>query len=97
VSNIAPALPPLDITRAPEGGAVGPVQSGWRLAVREFAHNRLAVIGLAILVFFVLFCFAGPLFYHGNVLNSDLSSSNLSPGGGHPLGTTDQGSTSSAC
>jgi ABC-type dipeptide/oligopeptide/nickel transport system permease subunit len=91
VSNIAPALPPLDITRAPEGGAVGPVQSGWRLAVREFAHNRLAVIGLAILVFFVLFCFAGPLFYHGNVLNSDLSSSNLSPGGGHPLGTTDQG------
>jgi len=91
VSNLAPALPPLDISRAPEGGAIGPVQSGWRLAVREFTHNRLAVIGLAILIFFVLLCFAGPLIYHGNVLNSDLSASNLSPGAGHPLGTTDQG------
>ena len=91
MSNLAPALPPLDISRAPEGGAIGPVQSGWRLAVREFTHNRLAVIGLAILIFFVLLCFAGPLIYHGNVLNSDLSASNLSPGAGHPLGTTDQG------
>ena len=91
MSNLAPALPPLDITRAPEGGAVGPVQSGWRLAVREFTHNRLAVIGLAMLVFFVVFCFAGPLLYHGNVLNSDLSSSNFSPGAGHPLGTNEQG------
>jgi peptide/nickel transport system permease protein len=91
VSNLAPALPPLDITRAPEGGAIGPIQSGWHLAAREFVRNRLAVIGLAILVFFVVFCFVGPLFYHGNVLSSDLSSSNLSPGGGHPLGTTDQG------
>ena len=31
--------------RAPEGGEVGPVQSGWRLALREFAENRLAVVG----------------------------------------------------
>jgi len=90
VSNIAP-LSPLDITRAPEGGDVGPVQSGWRLALREFAANKLAVIGLAILAFFVLFCFAGPLVYHGNILNTDLASTNLPPGAGHPLGTTDVG------
>jgi ABC-type dipeptide/oligopeptide/nickel transport system permease subunit len=85
------ALPPLDVTRAPEGGEIGPVQSGWRLAVREFARNRLAVLGLAVLVFFVLFSFAGPVFYHGNILSSDLLSTNLPPGAGHPLGTDNQG------
>lgn len=74
-----------------EGGEIGPVQSGWRLAVREFASNRIAVAGLGVLVFFVLFCFLGPLFYHGNVLNSDLTSAYLPPGAGHPLGANDQG------
>lgn len=85
------ALPPLDVTRAPEGGDIGPVQSGWRLAVREFARNKLAVLGVAVLVFFVLFSFLGPVFYHGNILNSDLLSTNLPPGPGHPLGTDNQG------
>ncbi len=87
MAHIAPSLPPLDVTRAPEGGAVGPVQTGWRLAFREFAKNRLAVIGLAILAFYVLFCFGGPLFYHANLLNTDLTAVNLPPGPGHPLGT----------
>jgi peptide/nickel transport system permease protein len=85
------SLTPLDITRAPEGGEIGPVQSGWRLALREFAQNRLAVTGLAILAFFVLFSFVGPIFYHGNYLTSDLVSTNLPPGAGHPLGTSNQG------
>jgi ABC-type dipeptide/oligopeptide/nickel transport system permease subunit len=85
------SLAPLDITRAPEGGEIGPIQSGWRLALREFAQNRLAVVGLAILAFFVLFSFVGPLLYHGNYLTSDLLSTNLAPGGGHPLGTSNQG------
>jgi ABC-type dipeptide/oligopeptide/nickel transport system permease subunit len=85
------SLAPLDVTRAPEGGEIGPVQSGWRLALREFAQNRLAVIGLAILAFFVLFSFVGPLLYHGNYLSSDLLSTNLPPGAGHPLGTSNQG------
>lgn len=88
---MATSLAPLDVTRAPEGGEIGPIQSGWRLALREFRQNRLAVVGLAILVFFVLFSFAGPLVYHGNYLNSDLLSTNLAPGAGHPLGTSNQG------
>jgi len=79
--------PPLDTTRAPEGGEIGPVQSGWRLALREFASNRLAVVGVAILLFFVVFCFLGPLFYHGNILQTDLINSHDPPGAGHPLGT----------
>jgi peptide/nickel transport system permease protein len=85
------SLSPLDITRAPEGGEIGPVQSGWRLALREFAENKLAVTGLAILAFFVLFSFVGPVFYHGNYLTSDLLSTNLPPGAGHPMGTSNQG------
>jgi ABC-type dipeptide/oligopeptide/nickel transport system permease subunit len=85
------ALTPLDITRAPEGGDVGPVQSGWKLAVREFTRNRLAVFGLGVLVFFVLFSFIGPVFYHGQILTSNLLQTNLPPGAGHPLGTSNQG------
>jgi peptide/nickel transport system permease protein len=87
----AGSLPPLDVTRAPEGGEIGAVQSGWRLALREFALNRLAVTGVGILLFFVLFSFVGPVFYHGNYLTSNLLSTNLGPGSGHPLGTNNQG------
>jgi ABC-type dipeptide/oligopeptide/nickel transport system permease subunit len=88
---IAPSLPPMDITRAPEGGDVTVIQSGWRLAIREFVRNRLAVAGVAILVFFILFSFVGPLFYHGNILNSNLNVTNAPPGIGHPLGTDSEG------
>jgi ABC-type dipeptide/oligopeptide/nickel transport system permease subunit len=87
----AGSLPPLDVTRAPEGGDIGPVQSGWRLALREFAQNRLAVTGVGILLFFVLFSFVGPIFYHGNYLTSNLLATNMPPGTGFPLGTNNQG------
>ena len=53
------------------------MQSGWRLALREFAQNRLAVTGVAILLFFVLFSFVGPVFYHGNYLTSNLLADQL--------------------
>jgi ABC-type dipeptide/oligopeptide/nickel transport system permease subunit len=85
------SLPPLDITRAPEGGEIGPVQSGWRLALREFSRNRLALIGLAALAFFILFSFCGPLVYHANVLTANLTAANSPPGAGHPLGTDNEG------
>jgi ABC-type dipeptide/oligopeptide/nickel transport system permease subunit len=87
--SIAP--PPIEVRRAPEGGDVGPIQSGWRLALREFTRNKLAVIGVAVLVFFIVFCFLGPLFYHGNIHNSDLSSVLEGPEAGHPLGTDNNG------
>jgi ABC-type dipeptide/oligopeptide/nickel transport system permease subunit len=85
------SLPPLDVTRAPEGGEIGPIQSGWRLALREFVRNRLAVVGVAILLFFVVFCFLGPIFYHGDVLQVSLINSHDPPGVGHPLGTDENG------
>jgi ABC-type dipeptide/oligopeptide/nickel transport system permease subunit len=87
--SIAP--PPIEVRRAPEGGDVGPIQSGWRLALREFTRNKLAVIGVGVLVFFIVFCFLGPVFYHGNITSSDLSSVLEGPQAGHPLGTDNNG------
>ena len=91
MTHIASPVPPLDGTHAPEGGEIGPVQTGWRLALREFARNRLAVAGLGVLVFFVLFCFGGPFVYHANLLSTNLAATNLPPGAGHPLGTDNLG------
>jgi peptide/nickel transport system permease protein len=59
--------------------------------VREFAQNRLAVTGVAILLFFVLFSFVGPIFYHGNYVTSNLLATNQPPEAGFPLGTSNQG------
>ncbi len=84
-------VPPLDVQRAPEGGEVGAVQSGWRLALREFTSNRLAVIGFGILLFFVLFCFVGPLIYRTNQISTDLIIANQPPSAAHLLGTDTNG------
>jgi ABC-type dipeptide/oligopeptide/nickel transport system permease subunit len=86
------ALPPVTAPAAiAEGGAVTVIQSGWRLGLRAFAQNRLAVAGLAILAFFLLFCFFGPLLYHGNVSVADVIHSNSQPVQGHPVGTDTEG------
>jgi peptide/nickel transport system permease protein len=81
----------LDTARTPEGGEIGPQNSGWRLAMREFFRNKLAVAGMVLLLFFVLFSFLGPLVYHGDFLNANLSAANDGPGAGHPLGTDSEG------
>jgi ABC-type dipeptide/oligopeptide/nickel transport system permease subunit len=90
-----PSQPPLDAQQAlplgPEGGNVGAVQSGWRLALREFMSNRLAVVGFAMIVFFVLFCFVGPLIYRTNQLDTNLIIANEAPSGAHLLGTDTNG------
>jgi peptide/nickel transport system permease protein len=82
-------MPQTDIQRAfeAEGGQVGAIQSGWRLALREFTSNRLAVVGFGILLFFVLFCFVGPYIYHTNQLNTNDINANLPPSGSDLLGT----------
>jgi ABC-type dipeptide/oligopeptide/nickel transport system permease subunit len=67
------------------------MNSGFKLAFREFAKNKLAVTGVGIVVFFILFCFLGPVFYHGNISSSNLTSVLEPPGPGHPVGTDNQG------
>jgi ABC-type dipeptide/oligopeptide/nickel transport system permease subunit len=86
------ALPPVTAPAAiAEGGEVTVIQSGWRLGLRAFAQNRLAVAGLVIIAFFLLFCYFGPLFYHGNVSVADVVNSNSPPVAGHPVGTDSTG------
>jgi ABC-type dipeptide/oligopeptide/nickel transport system permease subunit len=77
--------------RAPEGGELRIVASGWKLAAREFISNRLAVLGLCVILFFILFCFVGPLFYHTNQSLFNPLSTDQAPVGSHPLGTDDHG------
>ena len=69
-----------------EGGEVQAIASGWRLAVREFADNKIAVVGLGILAFFVLFCFIGPLVHPTNQSLTQPLNANLGPGAASPLG-----------
>jgi ABC-type dipeptide/oligopeptide/nickel transport system permease subunit len=92
VKPFAPAEAPLShpdlFSTMAEGGEVPAIASGWRLALREFLDNRIAVLGVLILVFFVLFCFAGPLFYHTNQSLTQPLNANLAPGATSPLGTT---------
>jgi ABC-type dipeptide/oligopeptide/nickel transport system permease subunit len=76
---------------SPDGGDVQMVASGWQLALREFMENRLAVVGVLVLVFFVLFCFVGPLIYHTNQTLTNPLTTDLPPGAGHPLGTDENG------
>jgi peptide/nickel transport system permease protein len=61
--------------------------TGLRLAIRRFSRNRLAVIGLFVVIFFILFCFVGPLVYPNDQLHTFLSQANQGPSLKHPLGT----------
>jgi peptide/nickel transport system permease protein len=69
----------------------GTPKAMWRLTLSAFAENKLALIGAGLVVFFVLFCFVGPLIYHTNQVGTDLRVAYQPPGGGHPLGTDDVG------
>jgi peptide/nickel transport system permease protein len=79
----------------PAGGEATSSGSLFRQIVSVFAENKLAVVGLVVIVGMVLFCFVGPFFYHTNQINAQqallTSSQNTSPGAGHPLGTDSSG------
>ncbi len=56
-----------------------------------FFENKLAIIGLVVVVAMFAFCFLGPLFYHTDQVHTNLNKVTLPPGAGHPLGTDDTG------
>ncbi|QMU73599.1 ABC transporter permease [Streptacidiphilus sp. P02-A3a] len=68
-----------------------PTATGWKLTLKEFASNKLALAGIAILVFFVLFCFLGPYFYHSSQQVTNLDNIDSPPQAGNPLGSDDNG------
>ncbi|MGD1011425.1 MAG: ABC transporter permease [Acidimicrobiales bacterium] len=74
------------------GGDFGGNEKGGtlRLILRAFTENKMAMIGLGLVVFVILFCFVGPLLYHTDQIHSTLNT-NLRPSGQHPLGTDYEG------
>jgi peptide/nickel transport system permease protein len=79
----------------PSGGEAVSTGSMFRQIASVFTENRLAVIGLVVIVFMVLFCWLGPVFYHTNQTNAQEalvnSTSNTAPSGQHLLGTDNAG------
>jgi peptide/nickel transport system permease protein len=65
--------------------------ASWRMIVRAFVENKLALVGLIMVVAVALFCFVGPLLWHTNQINTNLFLVNKSPSAAHPLGTDDLG------
>jgi peptide/nickel transport system permease protein len=84
-----------DAIAAPSGGDVVSHGGLGRRILSVFVENKLAVVGVGVIVFFILFCYVGPLLYHTNQTNAStaLTSSpfNAPPGKGHPLGTDASG------
>ena len=78
-------------TLAPEGGEVQILASGWRLALREFLSNRLAVVGLADpCVLRALLLLRAALLPHESDVSNPLVTDGT-PGATHLLGTDDNG------
>jgi peptide/nickel transport system permease protein len=59
--------------------------------LRTFVENRLALVGIVIVILVTLFCFLGPLFYKTDQVQSNLLLANLRPSGRHLLGTDENG------
>ena len=85
------SLPVPEVRALAEGGEAKVTGSAWKLAVYVFLENRLAVAGLGVVVFMFLFCFVGPLLYHTDQINTDITQFTLPPSPAHPLGTDNVG------
>ncbi len=82
-------LPPEALPR--DGGEAGGTGGVWRLIFGVFVQNRLAVVGLGLVVFMVLFSFVGPHIYVTNQIQTNLNQVTQRPSGAHPLGTDQLG------
>ena len=74
-----------------EGGEVFRRDASWRMILRAFVENKLALTGVIIVVAVVLFCYVGPLFWHTDQIHTNLLQVNQPPSAEHPLGTDDLG------
>ena len=74
----------------PEGGDVVSSGSQLRLIAQTFLENKLAIVGLGLVFFAVLFCFIGPHLYHTNQVTTTYNINNA-PSNQHLLGTDQNG------
>lgn len=75
----------------PEGGEAYTSGSMWRMILAVFIENRLAIVGLGIILFMLLFSFVGPLIYHTQQVFNNPNIANHAPSLAHPLGTDQVG------
>ncbi len=83
-------------TATPEAQAPGALpaskpRSMFMRGLEVFLDNKLALVGMTLLVLIFGFCFLGPFFYHTDQIHVNLANENLPPGPGHPLGTDANG------
>ena len=95
VSGLGGVVEEVDPDEIPSAGEVTGTGGLGRQVARVFAENKLAVVGLAFIVFALLFCFVGPLVYHTNQTSTQeallYSTQNSPPSWEHPLGTDSSG------
>ena len=80
-----PASPP------PQGSRRARPRGLFARGLEVFLENRLAIVGVIVLIAIFGFCFLGPLFYHTDQIHVNLANENLPPGSGHPLGNDANG------
>ncbi len=93
VPDLSPAPPPGHLTAAdpaPDGARDGRLR-GFGSVAAVFGENKLAIIGLAVVLVVFAFCFLGPVFYHTDQVHTNLGQVTRPPGSGHPLGTDSVG------
>ena len=86
--GVGPAEIELESASAGEVAVTG---SPWRLVAQTFAKNKLAVVGLVLIVLLFLFSFVGPLLYKSDQTVPNLLTFNQGPGSGYLLGTDQNG------
>lgn len=89
--SVEPSEIELVVAPIPEGGEVAAGVEPWKLVLRTFAQNRLALVGAVVIVLLIIFSFLGPVIYSTDQLNPNLAIVNLGPGGSHLLGTDNSG------
>lgn len=91
-TRLEPVVPAVGLPAAgPPNSADPSTQANLRSAIRMFLDNRLAAVGLFLVIAMVGFCFLGPLFYHTQQTKTNLLNATLPPGPGRPLGTDSYG------
>jgi peptide/nickel transport system permease protein len=86
----APALPAAGAQAPGRGPSVKPrslLRRGWEV----FAENKLALAGLGVVLFMVLFCFVGPLIYKTDQVHINLNDVLCPPSASHLLGCDNVG------
>jgi oligopeptide transport system permease protein len=74
-----------------DAGAATDQRSLFQDAVRRFSRNRIAMVGLIVLVIYVLCAIFAPILSHNSATHIDYALANISPNGSHWFGTDPQG------